>query len=205
MAEPRSMAERAIATGEVIVEGAAHENVRFHDGESMWTEGAIVLCVPIACRGRLEGAIYLDRSARAHAFTDASITMVRAIGHMLALALVTSMKMSDLDQRTGELEVIGGQVATSRQSWGSALSTPWPAAERRRSGVVPAFRAVELDEDGHELRADAIRRALRAATGHCGRAARMLGIARSTFCRYLELYGIDPSAFGVAGSQGSDE
>jgi DNA-binding NtrC family response regulator len=49
--------------------------------------------------------------------------------------------------------------------------------------------------DAHLDRAVAIRRALQATGGHRGQAAELMGVARSTLYRYLEIYGIDASQF----------
>ncbi len=69
-----------------------------------------------------------------------------------------------------------------------------PADRQGASASEPPKSAIP--EDGHAARVDAIRRALRATAGQRGRAAQLLGMSRSTFYRYLELYQIDPSEFG---------
>lgn len=63
------------------------------------------------------------------------------------------------------------------------------AASPRVAEVAPV--AADADVDGHALRAEAIRRALKATAGHRGQAAKLLGMSRSSFYRYCESYGIE--------------
>jgi two-component system response regulator GlrR len=85
--------------------------------------------------------------------------------------------------------ILPGDLPPERALHGAP--TPLPAAP---SSAV---------EDGHQARVDSIRRALRATAGHRARAAQLLGISRSTFYRYLEMYRIDPAEFDVQRWQGS--
>jgi transcriptional regulator with PAS, ATPase and Fis domain len=49
-----------------------------------------------------------------------------------------------------------------------------------------AVEVASFEPDGHVVRIDSIKRALRATAGHRGRAAKLLGISRSTLYRYLQ-------------------
>ncbi|HET9929628.1 MAG TPA: sigma-54-dependent Fis family transcriptional regulator [Polyangiaceae bacterium] len=65
-------------------------------------------------------------------------------------------------------------------------------AERIASNLPEVEVAAESEEvDGHALRAESIRRALKATAGHRGRAAKLLGMSRSSLYRYCETYGIE--------------
>jgi transcriptional regulator with GAF, ATPase, and Fis domain len=76
------------------------------------------------------------------------------------------------------------------------LPTDLPT-ERSGKEPSPNVPSPEVPEDGHAARADAIRRALRSTAGRRSAAAQLLGLSRSTFYRYLELYRIDPKEFGA--------
>jgi transcriptional regulator with PAS, ATPase and Fis domain len=81
---------------------------------------------------------------------------------------------------------------------GAALNAQGPVIQPgdlppERGSLAPSSE-VSLVGGGtgtHELRADSIERALKATRGHRGRAAKILGISRSTLYRYCEAYGIE--------------
>jgi serine/threonine-protein kinase PknK len=83
----------------------------------------------------------------------------------------------------------------------AALATEGPIigledipAERAANPDTSGSEPPPADVDGHALRADSIRRALRATAGNRGQAAKLLGISRSTLYRYLESHGIAPDS-----------
>jgi transcriptional regulator with GAF, ATPase, and Fis domain len=111
----------------------------------------------------------------------------------------------------------GGNVRELRHVLASAALTatsgtilptdlrPERAADVDGAAIEPSEA---LGPDGHAMRIQSIRRALRAAAGHRGQAAKLLGVSRSTFYRYLQLYSIDAQQFehgggGSAGNGGS--
>jgi transcriptional regulator with GAF, ATPase, and Fis domain len=100
-----TIARRAIEGGEVVVSADVRRDARFEDCASVAVEVTGVLCAPIHARAELEGAIYLDRRAHGRGFEEPAVAAVRAIGGMLATALLNARTIDSLETRTRELEV----------------------------------------------------------------------------------------------------
>ncbi|MFZ5896051.1 MAG: sigma 54-interacting transcriptional regulator [Myxococcota bacterium] len=64
-------------------------------------------------------------------------------------------------------------------------------AEPKTTEIPRAPALLDTEIDGNALRVDAIRRALKATAGHRGRAAKLLGMSRSSLYRYCQSYGIE--------------
>jgi transcriptional regulator with GAF, ATPase, and Fis domain len=106
-----SLARRAIEAGEIIVSNDVRVDRRLSTVESLAADVTSVLCAPIVARAAVEGAIYLDRRFQGSPFDDEAVTAVRAIGAMLASALVTARTVADLETRTRELEAARAELA----------------------------------------------------------------------------------------------
>jgi transcriptional regulator with GAF, ATPase, and Fis domain len=100
-----TVARTALESGEVVVANDVRNDSLLSDRASVALEVTSLLCAPIHARGERQGAIYLDRRMRGRPFDDQSISAARAIGSMLASAILNAATIAALEVRSRELEV----------------------------------------------------------------------------------------------------
>jgi GAF domain-containing protein len=100
-----SIARRALASREVIASDDVRSDVRLSDCASIALEVTSVLCVPILAHAEVQGALYLDRRRRGRAFDSSAVDAARAIGSMLAAALLNARTIESLEQQAEQLVI----------------------------------------------------------------------------------------------------
>jgi len=137
----RGIARRVIEQGEAVITVDAMEDERYREQLSVHDlRLRSIMCLPMAFRGRVLGAIYLDNRFRPSAFSDEDIRFMEAFADMAAIALdnarmVESLETSkkDLDASRREVEALAQQLevelATRTQELEDSRETI--AAERR--------------------------------------------------------------------------
>jgi serine/threonine-protein kinase PknK len=98
-------ARLALESGEVVAVNEVRRDPRLSERASIALDVSSLLCAPIHARGERQGAIYLDRRARGRPFNSQSVAAARAIGSMLASALLNARYIADLEARSRELGV----------------------------------------------------------------------------------------------------
>jgi serine/threonine-protein kinase PknK len=99
-----SVARRALKEGEVVLSTDVQTDARFSECSSVGLGVTSVLCIPIHARGQIEGAIYLDRRSGGRPFDASIVAPARALGAMLASALLSSRTIEALETRGKELD-----------------------------------------------------------------------------------------------------
>ncbi|MBL8783516.1 MAG: sigma 54-interacting transcriptional regulator [Deltaproteobacteria bacterium] len=94
----RGIARRVIATGEAVVTVDAMEDERYREQLSVVDlRLRSILCLPMAFRGKVLGAIYLDNRFRASAFADEDLRFMEAFADMAAIALDNARLVESLE------------------------------------------------------------------------------------------------------------
>jgi transcriptional regulator with GAF, ATPase, and Fis domain len=108
-----TVARLALESDEVVVANEVGSDPRLSDRVSVAVDVTSLLCAPIHARGERQGAIYLDRRASGRPFDEASVSAARAIGSMLASALLGARMIADLEARSRELEAARDELSVA--------------------------------------------------------------------------------------------
>ncbi len=108
-----TIAQRALREGEVIIANDVRSDPRFSECSSVSIEVTSVLCAPIHARGELEGALYLDRHRGGRPFDETAVATARALGSMIASALLTARVIASLKEKTKELEAAREELSAA--------------------------------------------------------------------------------------------
>ena len=93
-----SVVRRVIETREPVLALDALTDGRFAGSESIVARHILsILCVPLAIRDRLAGAIYVDHRESRHLFNQADLEFLMAFGDQAAIAIENARLYSELD------------------------------------------------------------------------------------------------------------
>jgi len=108
-----TVARLALESDEVVLANEVRSDPRLSERASIALDVTSLLCAPIHARGERQGAIYLDRRAKGQPFDEPSVSAARAIGSMLASALLGARVIADLEARSRDLEVARDELAVA--------------------------------------------------------------------------------------------
>ncbi len=144
----RSIAQRAIETGEAIRSDDAQTDARFQSSESVKDlRLRSVFCVPFRARGRIIGALYLDHPFRKDVFRPSVQRMLEGLCDQAALALSNAQLHRERLERQRALEGsnrrLSHEVARLQESLDTERST-WALKHAYKEILtrVPVMRRV---------------------------------------------------------------
>ncbi len=149
----RSVANRVIRTGELVITASASDDPDFDSSRSVLDLGLrSILCVPIRGPSGTLGAIYLDHRFERDRFSDDKPELVTAIADIVGLALENARLFAKAEERAHVLE---------QQNERIALESARRAAEVERLTAALAYSG-ELPHNHQGIlgRSNKIRRAL---------------------------------------------
>jgi Nif-specific regulatory protein len=100
-----SVVRRVIEKNEPVVAVDAPADSRFAGAESIVASHILsILCVPLAIRDRLEGAIYVDHCRARHLFRQADVEFLRSFADGAAVAIQNARLYGELEEARRRLE-----------------------------------------------------------------------------------------------------
>jgi transcriptional regulator with GAF, ATPase, and Fis domain len=144
----QSIASKVIAEGTLVSSLDAQDDTRFVSAESVHElHLRSILCLPLAVRGEILGALYLDHRGRANAFADRDVPILSAFADQAGIALANARMIRDLEARTRELEHSRRDIDALNQRLQRELSlrplpAPATALHNAMVGKSAAMRSV---------------------------------------------------------------
>jgi len=122
----RTVAERSVAVGEIIVTTDAREDARYSEAGSIAAlHLRYIVAVPLAVKGRTIGTIYLDSRSGGH-FDETRLSLLRVLADQAAIAIHNSSLMADVRRQAGTIAELNGrleaELQTTRKALGRACS-----------------------------------------------------------------------------------
>jgi serine/threonine-protein kinase PknK len=119
----RSVAERAIDTGEPVVSLSARDDARMAAFDSVHQLALeSVACVPIRSpRGRSIGALYVETRSRRGTLFEREVLTLRAFADQAAIAIETARLLEENASRAAALAEANAELSTARERLADAL------------------------------------------------------------------------------------
>jgi serine/threonine-protein kinase PknK len=147
LALSRSLAEKALATGEVVVSlDASSEQAESHQSAHRLRLRS-VLAVPLVAHGEALGVAYLDDRARAGAFGEVEIDWARTIASLAATAIADARDRASLARAAERARRAERALADELARREAELSVATAELERARGGRGTRFEYEELVGD----------------------------------------------------------
>lgn len=131
-----SVVRRVIETREPVLAMDALTDGRFAGSESIVARHILsILCVPLAIRDRIAGAIYVDHRESRHLFGPADLEFLLAFGEQAAIAIENARLFSELDASRQRLKLENESLRTeilSSHNLGSMIGKSRPIVELKQ-------------------------------------------------------------------------
>ncbi|MCC6625669.1 MAG: sigma 54-interacting transcriptional regulator [Deltaproteobacteria bacterium] len=141
----RGIARRVIEGGEPIITVDAMEDERYKEQLSVHDlRLRSILCLPMAFRGRVLGAIYLDNRFRPSAFADEDVRFMEAFADMAAIALDNARLVESLEAGRKDLEAARREVEGLARRLEEELAARTRELEESREAIAIERRTLAV-------------------------------------------------------------
>ncbi len=139
----RSIAQRAVASGEPVVTVDAGVDERFGGAASVAAHRLrSVVAVPLHQRGQVRGCLYVEHRLRPSAFDDDATGLVVELADIAALAIDNTRHAEDLRRQKTELDALAGRLGAEVAAREAELAVVRARLPRSRDRLGPGLDAI---------------------------------------------------------------